>query len=52
MLEILVQVESGWLEHLPEVVVQADVLTYIESAVQHKLERLDDDAGGKTERAE
>ena len=36
--------------HLPEVLVQTDALTlYIESTVQYKLARLDEDAGGKAE---
>ena len=36
--------------HLPQVVVEADILThYIDLAVQQKLTRLDEDAVGKAE---
>ena len=50
VLEILGDVESGSMVRLPEVVVQTDALThYIESTVQYKLPRLDEDAGGKAE---
>ena len=50
VLEILGDVESGSMVRLPEVVVQTDALThYIESTVQYKLARLDEDAGGKAE---
>ena len=48
LLEILGELESGSMVRLPEVVVEADALTlYIESTVQYKLARLDEDAGSK-----
>ena len=50
VLEILVGVESGSMARLPQVVVEADILShYIDLAVQQKLTRLDEDAVGKAE---